>query len=150
MKIVLLFFMVFGKILTAQLLTVNNLRHLTSGSLQNLDTKLAEHFDLERNREMEDPNNRVYATENKTLSHFKVLTVFTNARNCMALSLVTHDRAEVYHFHEDLLKEGFIISDYQDQQGNSGKKYIREDIIVTIKNTGTDIPAHQVVWRCRQ
>ncbi|WP_294303124.1 hypothetical protein [uncultured Chryseobacterium sp.] len=41
MKILVLFLVLCGKLLTAQLLTVNNLRHLTKGSLQNLDTKLA-------------------------------------------------------------------------------------------------------------
>lgn len=138
-----------GKILTAQLLTVNNLRHLTSGSLQNLDTKLAEHFDLERNTDMEDPGNRVYANANRNTGHFKVLTVFTNARNCMALSLVTQDEAEVHRFHQDLLKEGFVMGEYRDSQGNSGRNYIKEQMLVTIKGTATDIPAHQVIWRCR-
>ncbi len=149
MKTLLLFFIICGKILTAQLLTVNNLKHLTSGSLQNLDTKLAEHFDLERNKDMEDPGNRVYATVNRDVSHFKVLTVFTNVRNCLAISLVTHDEAEVHRFHQDLLKEGFATGEYKDSQGNSGRNYIKEQILVTIKGTVTDIPAHQVIWRCR-
>ncbi|KAA0129395.1 hypothetical protein FY557_05715 [Chryseobacterium sp. SN22] len=149
MKTLLLFFMVCGKILTAQLLTVNNLRHLTSGSLQNLDTKLAEHFNLERNKDMEDPDNRVYAVADREVSRFKVLTVFINARNCLAISLVTHDQEEVYRFHQDLLKEGFAMREYKDSYGNSGKNYTKEQIIVTIKDTVTDIPAQQIIWRCR-
>lgn len=149
MKILVLFLVLCGKLLTAQLLTVNNLRHLTKGPLQNLDTKLAEHFDLERNADMEDSSNRVYATANRDISHFKVLTVFTNARNCMAFSLVTHDEAEVRRFHQDLLKEGFAVGEYKDSQGNYGRNYTKEQILVTIKGTVTDIPAHQVIWRCR-
>ncbi|WP_294303127.1 hypothetical protein [uncultured Chryseobacterium sp.] len=98
---------------------------------------------------MEDSGNRVYATVNRDISHFKVLTVFTNARNCMAFSLVTHDEAEVHRFHQDLLKEGFAVGEYKDSQGNYGRNYTKEQILVTIKGTVTDIPAHQVIWRCR-
>lgn len=149
MKTLLLFFMVCGKLLTAQLLTVNNLRHLTSGSLQNLDTKLAGHFNLERNPDMEDPGNRVYAAADLAASHFKVLTVFTDARDCLALSLITHDPEEIRLFHEDLLKEGFVTGEYKDRQGNPGRNYIKEQVLVTIKRIDAGIPAHQMIWRCR-
>lgn len=149
MKALLFFLITCGNLLTAQLLTVNNLRHLTSGSLQNMDTKLAAHFNLERNPDLEDPGNRVYAATDGDGSHFKVLTVFTDARNCLALSLVTHDKEEIKQFHEDLLKEGFVMGGYRDRQGNSGAHYIKEQFLVTVKSINTGVPAHQMIWRCR-
>lgn len=148
MKTGLLFFMVCGKILTAQLLTVNNLRHLTSGSLQNLDGKLAEHFNLERNRDLEDSDNRVYSSPDKGIGHLKVLTVFTNTRNCLAISLVTHDEEEIRWFHLDLMREGFVTVENRDRQGNSRRNYTKEQVSVMIKSTDSDIPAYQVIWRC--
>ncbi|GEN75404.1 hypothetical protein [Chryseobacterium hagamense] len=149
MKALLLLLIACGNLLTAQLLTVNNLRNSTSGPLRNLDARLKAHFNLERNPDMEDPGNRVYAASDRDVSHFKVLTVFTDARNCLALSLVTHDKEEIEPFHNDLLKEGFMLEKYRDLQGNPGINYIREQIIVTIKNINAGVPAHQVIWRCR-
>ncbi|MFC3158527.1 hypothetical protein ACFOEQ_08300 [Chryseobacterium arachidis] len=80
MKFLIVFFTVFCKIATAQFLTVDNLQHLTAGSVQNLDVKLAEHFKLERNPDMEDDDNRVYSAGHHHTDNFKVLTVFTRAK----------------------------------------------------------------------
>lgn len=149
MKITILLLVIFSEILTAQLLTVNNLQHLAASPLHNLDTKLAEHFDLKRNPEMEDENNRVYSNHNLPSNDFKVLTIFTDAKDCNALSLVTHNPTEIHNFQRDLMKEGFTISEHRDKKETIRKRFTKENVIVIIKNQVSDTPAHQIIWMCR-
>lgn len=143
------FLLAFSNILSAQLLTVNNLQHLTTGSINHLDAKLTEHFGLERYEEMEDANNRVYSNDDPYTNNFKVLTVFIDAKNCFALSVVTHDQAEVKNFHHDLLKEGFEIRNHKDREGKPVKVYSKQNFIVSIKEPDNKTPVHQIVWRCQ-
>lgn len=149
MKIPALVFFASCKLLTAQLLTVNNLQHLATSPIQHLDKKLAEHFEMKRNPDMEDKNNRVYSTDDQHHKDFKVLTVFTEAKNCLALSIVTHDHADVHSFHTDLLKEGFALSKHKDHEGNILKKFIRNNFVVIIKSLDNKTPPHQILWMCR-
>lgn len=148
MKVLTFCLIILSKLLAAQLLTVNNLENLTQSPLHHLDRKLADHFSLKRNPALEDEDNRVYSNDHPN-ENFRVLTVFINAKNCPALSLVTHNEAEINHFQTDLIKEGFMVSEYRDHHGELFKKFVRDRFSVIIKKTDAPVPAHQVVWMCR-
>lgn len=149
MKILIFIFLVSCQLLSAQLLTVNNLQHIATSPLQHLDKKLSEHFEMNRNPEIEDLNNRVYSTDNQLDKSFKVMTVFTEAKNCFALSVIVHDQADVHNFHTDLIKEGFAVNKHKDPEGNILKKFTRNNFVVIIKNPDHKTPAHQILWMCQ-
>lgn len=133
---------------SAQLLTIENLRHLSQSDEQILDTKLSAHFDLVHHPEASEANVKVYSNQHLENPAFTVLTVILKNSGCHVFSIVSHDREQVTTFNSTLHRDKFKAETIKDSNGEEINVYEKDQVKVLIKNPDHAFTAHQIIWMC--
>ncbi|KQT18147.1 hypothetical protein ASG31_05280 [Chryseobacterium sp. Leaf404] len=134
---------------SAQLLSFENLQHLSHSSEQILDTQLSAHFDLLHHPEDSKENIKVYSNKHLSDSKFTVLTVFLKDLGCHVFSIVSHDIEQVELFKNNLRTDQFQSEIIQNNAGEELHVYTDKKIKILIKNPDPSLDAHQIVWMCK-
>lgn len=150
MKSLLLILIMTSSVVSAQLLTVNNLQNISASTPEQMDAKLGGHFDLMRMKEHDEKDIRVYTNNQHQSPEFMVVTVFLKDKNCHVLSVVSHHKKQIETLREELIKNGFTSEKIIKDESFFATVYQQQQISVIIKEPDVETPAHQIVWMCKQ
>ena len=149
-KFLLILGLQMGCITSAQLLSINTLQNLSASPIQNLDDKLADHFNLLRHHDIEENTVRVYSNKHIDTDKMVVLTVFIKDSGCHVFSVVSHYEDEILKLKTELVKNNFEIGTLTGEDEIPVIKYDKEKHRFLIKEPNEKIPGHQVVFMCRE